>query len=101
MTDEGYYVKDLRIFKNWPLSDIVIVDNSAYSFAFNIDNGIPIIPYYDDKQDEEMLHLMQYLISLAQGNDIREQNRSAFELYRLAKGEGLLEVEEEPEEDNF
>lgn len=100
MTEEGYYVKDLRIFKNWQLSDIVIIDNSAYSFAFHIDNGIPIIPYYDDKQDEEMLHLMQYLISLAQGKDIREQNRSAFELHRLAKGEGLLEVDEEPEQYN-
>lgn len=28
------YVKDLRIFKNRSLSDIVLVDNSIYSFAF-------------------------------------------------------------------
>ena len=63
LTSEGYYVKDLRIFKpeQFKLSDIVIVDNSVYSFAFHIDNGIPIVPVYDDKSDEEMLHLIYYL----------------------------------------
>ena len=86
LTQEGFYVKDLRIFKGWELKDIVIIDNSAYSFAFQIDNGIPIIPFYDDKNDEEMLHLMSYLESLAQSDDIRVQNRQAFELHRLAKG---------------
>ena len=90
-------MKDLRIFKGWDLANIVIIDNSAYSFAFQVDNGIPIIPFFDDKQDEEMLHLMQYLGGLARGTDTREQNRIAFELFRLAKGEGLIEGEEEDE----
>ena len=62
-TPEGYYVKDLRIFSDtqFALSEIVIIDNSVFSFAFHIDNGIPIIPYYDEKGDEEMLHLIYYL----------------------------------------
>lgn len=29
----GLYIKDLRIFKK-PLSDIAIVDNSVYAFAY-------------------------------------------------------------------
>ena len=33
-TREGYYVKDLRVFRNRSLKDMVIVDNSIYSFAF-------------------------------------------------------------------
>ena len=33
MTNEGYYIKDLRIL-NRELKDIVIVDNLAYSFSF-------------------------------------------------------------------
>jgi CTD small phosphatase-like protein 2 len=32
-TEEGIYVKDLRVI-NRELKDIVIVDNAAYSFAF-------------------------------------------------------------------
>lgn len=41
-TDEGMYVKDLRIIKDRDLKDIVLVDNSIVSFAFNLDNGVPI-----------------------------------------------------------
>ena len=61
----------------------MIVDNSVYSFAFHIDNGIPIVPFYRDKSDEEMLHLVYYLNCLADVADVREQNRQAFELFKL------------------
>lgn len=44
------YVKDLRLI-NRSLSDIVLVDNAAYSYAYQIDNGIPILPYYEGKID--------------------------------------------------
>ena len=53
----------------------MIVDNSAYAFAFSIENGIPIVSCYDDKTDEEMLHLIYYLNCLASADDVREQNR--------------------------
>jgi CTD small phosphatase-like protein 2 len=43
--DEGYYVKDLRILGR-DLAKTVIVDNAAYSYAFQVANGIPIISYY-------------------------------------------------------
>mmetsp|Transcript_23755 Transcript_23755/g.32362 ORF Transcript_23755/g.32362 Transcript_23755/m.32362 type:complete len:94 (+) Transcript_23755:564-845(+) len=83
LTPEGYYIKDLRIIGNRDLKDLVIVDNSVYSFAYQIDNGIPIIPYYNEQSDEEMLHLIFYLKCLANSEDVREQNRNAFELYKL------------------
>jgi CTD small phosphatase-like protein 2 len=51
----------------------------VYSFGYQLESGIPIIPFYDDKQDEELLHLMQYLECLVRnGGDIREHNRKAF-----------------------
>jgi CTD small phosphatase-like protein 2 len=34
---------------------MVIVDNAAYSFGYQIANGIPIIPYYQDKNDTELV----------------------------------------------
>ena len=64
----------MRIFNNRDLKDLVIIDNSVYSFAFQIDNGIPIIPFYSDKEDEEMLHLIYYLNCLQSVDDVREQN---------------------------
>ena len=71
-TEEGVFIKDLRIIKNRRMQDLVIVDNAVYSFGFQLDNGIPILPFYDDKQDEEMKHLVYYLKCLAQYEDVRE-----------------------------
>ncbi len=74
---EGYYVKDLRLLGR-DLSKVVLVDNAAYSYAFQVANGIPIIPYYEGKSDYEMKALGQYLRSL-QG-DVRERNKEVFRL---------------------
>jgi len=35
-------IKDLRIFQNIKLSDILIVDNNIYAFGLHLANGIPI-----------------------------------------------------------
>ena len=60
-----YYIKDLRVFKNISLDDIVIIDNSVLSFAFHLDNGIPILPYYSGTDEKEMKCLVQLLEKLA------------------------------------
>lgn len=39
---------------------MVLVDNSAYSFAFQLDNGIPILPFYYGA-DFEFVALEKYL----------------------------------------
>lgn len=44
------YIKDLRII-NRNLSEVVLVDNAAYSYAFQLENGIPILPYYEGTND--------------------------------------------------
>lgn len=48
----GAYIKDLRIFEGVDLKDIFIVDNAIYSFSYQLDNGIPIIPFRDNKEDD-------------------------------------------------
>ena len=30
--------------------------------VFDLGNGIPIIPFYDDKNDKELLYLTEYLV---------------------------------------
>ena len=79
INSEGIFIKDLRIL-NRRLNDTVIVDNAAYSFAYQIDNGIPIISWYDNKNDVELHNLINYLKALARHEDIRELNRKTFKL---------------------
>jgi CTD small phosphatase-like protein 2 len=47
------YCKDLRII-NRDMDSMVLVDNAAYSYATQLDNGIPILPYYHGKADFEL-----------------------------------------------
>jgi len=55
------FIKDLRIFSNRKPEDIVMVDNSLYSFANQISNGVLINSFFDDKDDKELFNLMNYL----------------------------------------
>lgn len=74
------YVKDLRIIKNCPLSNMIIIDNSVLSFAFHLNNGIPILPFYSNKEDVEMDFLKNYLTKLAKYDNLTEQNGATFNL---------------------
>jgi CTD small phosphatase-like protein 2 len=71
----GVYVKDLRILANRRLEHTVIVDNSALSFAFQVDNGIPIITWLDDVNDKELANLKNYLRMLSTVPDVRVMNQ--------------------------
>lgn len=80
MAEQMIYVKDLRIFKNIDLKKIIIIDNSALSFAFHLENGIPILPFYKDKNDVEMKSLVNYLNQIATFEDLREVNKKFLKL---------------------
>lgn len=84
-TTDGVYIKDLRIFKNRDLKDIIIVDNAIYSFGFQLSNGIPIIPFKDDKEDIEFDCLMGYLEKIKDVPDFRVPNREAFKMEQVRK----------------
>lgn len=77
------HIKDLRRI-NRPLSRVLLVDNSAYSYGLQIDNGVPILPYYQGKEDRELHHLASFLtmISLYQFRDmdLRQILRGVFNL---------------------
>jgi hypothetical protein len=63
----------LNIFKNiCSLKDIIIVDCSVLGFGFFLDNGIPIIPFYDSKEDVELRLLSYYLLSISSNYDLRQ-----------------------------
>lgn len=85
LDEKKIYVKDLRIFKNVELKDMIIIDNSVLSFAFQLDSGIPILPYYDNKQDIELPFLVKYLKHLSEGNNIPKENKKMIQLDQFLK----------------
>lgn len=69
------FIKDLRVFKGEVnLKDMLIVDNFVYSFAFHLENGVPMVPFYGDKSDNEMIKLIKYIKSIADKDDLRSTN---------------------------
>lgn len=72
-------IKDLRII-NRRMQDMVIIDNSIFSFAFNLDNGVPILTWIKNPFDKELLNLIPYFNVIADAYDVREINRALFHL---------------------
>lgn len=82
--DQNIFIKDLRVLGR-DLKSVVIVDNAPYSFASQLDNGYPIIPFYDSKEDTEMLTLSSYMKSIKDLEDVRIANNNKFRLRELTQ----------------
>lgn len=73
------YIKDLRIFLNRKQENIIMVDNSLYSTTNQISNGVLINSFYNDKEDKELLNLLNYLQNfLLNVPDVRSMNEKIF-----------------------
>lgn len=86
------YLKDLRVIANRDLKDLILVDNATLCFALQLDNGIPILPFYHDRKDDELLHLLFYLKCISEAEDIRLNNREAFKLRQMCLSESNSEL---------
>ena len=75
---DGVYIKDLNIVKNRHAQCIFLIDNYAHSYINQADNGIPIVPFYDNGQDDELLKLQSYLTDLSKMDDAFAFNRDYF-----------------------
>ncbi|CAK67902.1 unnamed protein product (macronuclear) [Paramecium tetraurelia] len=82
-TKNGFFIKDLRIIGNKQLKDMVIVDNLAHSFGFQIENGIPILEWHNDQNDQELKYMATYLMEAAEQEDIRQFNIQRLKLDQL------------------
>ena len=76
---ENIYAKDMRIV-NRELSQMVLVDNAPYSYIFQLENGIPVLPFYQG-EDGELVMLERYLEEMVHCDDVREFNKKRFRLH--------------------
>ena len=62
---------------------MVIVDHKITSYCLHLDNGIPILPWNGNPDDDELQPLMEFLISIAEEIDLRKPLREHFDLKNL------------------
>jgi len=67
---EGSYVKDLQCMGR-EMSQMILVDNSPHSYAFQPENAIPIETFIDDMQDQELLECLDLLLAVEKAPDAR------------------------------
>jgi Dullard-like phosphatase family protein len=66
----GLYLKDLKQIGE-DLKNMIIIDNNPASYALNQDNGIPILTWYDNINDNELNKLIPLLKYLSNVDDVR------------------------------
>ncbi|XP_024239800.1 carboxy-terminal domain RNA polymerase II polypeptide A small phosphatase 2 isoform X1 [Oncorhynchus tshawytscha] len=66
---QGFYVKDLSLLGR-ELHKTLILDNSPASYIFHPENAVPVVSWFDDVEDAELLHLLPVFEDLSQAEDI-------------------------------
>lgn len=79
MVNSQLFVKDLRILGR-KLEHVVLVDNAPYSYMMQLSNGIPILNYIKGKDDDQLVKVESYLMSLLNVDDVRVINDQTFRL---------------------
>ena len=66
------------------MKNIILIDNSIYSFAAQLSNGILINSFYNDKNDTELYNVMSYLMNyILPEEDIRKVNEQFFNFQQI------------------
>ena len=92
-----FYVKDLdTLNEKYNLKDVVLIDNSVLSFAYHLNNGIPIVPFIEQKDDTQLIMLAYYLVSIANFDDLTKENKKHINIeHYLSQYKDLIEEDDE------
>ena len=60
----------------------MILDNNISSFYFNLNNGIPIGSFYDNKNDKELAKIGNFLLNLERKTEVK---RIISEVFKIEK----------------
>ena len=81
---DQFYVKDLDVIMDREKQNVVIVDNSILSFAFDLPNGVPINSYMGvEDDDKDLLYMISFLEEAFFKEDIRVACEDSFKLQYL------------------
>ncbi|KAM3138729.1 hypothetical protein pb186bvf_009108 [Paramecium bursaria] len=74
----GYAIKNILKLNREP-KNIILIDNSPISAQNNIENLIPITPFVDNKKDNQLKQLLQYLkTQILEAENVRRVIQSDF-----------------------
>ncbi len=82
-TDCQRYYKDLFLIENRKIENMLIVDDDIGFWPRNIDNLVPVAPYYGEKEDSVLNDLLEYLQSFISVKNCIEHNRKWLRLRDL------------------
>uniref|UniRef100_A0A3Q4AQH6 protein-serine/threonine phosphatase n=1 Tax=Mola mola TaxID=94237 RepID=A0A3Q4AQH6_MOLML len=66
---KGNYIKDLSHLGR-DLNKVIIIDNSPASYIFHPENAVPVVSWFDDMSDTELLDLIPFFERLSKVDDI-------------------------------
>jgi len=63
-------IKNLDLLK-WNLKDVIIVDNDPKAYSWHQKNGLPISPWCDNRNDQDLRLISKLLVFLSKVDDVR------------------------------
>ena len=62
----------------------MLVDNSPHAYGYDLSNGIPIVTWFDDQKDTELLKLLNFL-QTTEVDDVRVLIKNHFKSHELVQ----------------
>lgn len=91
---KNLYLKFIEIFNKNP-KDILIIENSMFSFSYSLKNGILLTSYYDDKEDQDLVSIMEFMeAGIIHTPDVRDVVESTFEFCKIKSSLKEISFEE-------
>jgi RNA polymerase II subunit A small phosphatase-like protein len=93
------YIKDLKKVRKrgYDLNRVVVVDDSPKKLTRSYGNHVHIEPFSGEPEDNELLHLEEYLISIADSKTVRSMEKRFWRRKKSNKAEPQPELRKERE----
>ena len=78
------YIKDLRIIKDYDPSNVILMDNSLYSFMNQPSNGMLVNSFYTNNNDTQLINAKSFLIDhIYPCDDVRKECEKWYHFTKL------------------